>query len=66
MMQPALAAPLLEQGMMQLQQAAMLDPRLRPLVQRALSVLTGDGGAEALPRASSTQQHPRPGGKLQY
>ena len=66
MMNPALAAPLLEQGMMQLQQAAMLDPRLRPLVQKALSVLTGNDGAETMPHSSTRQQGPRPGGKLQY
>jgi len=66
MMNPALAAPLFEQGMMQLQQAAMLDPRLRPLVQRAISVLTGSDSAEAMPRAASTQQYPQPGGRLQY
>ncbi len=66
MMNPALAAPLLEQGMMQLHQAAMLDPRLRPLVQKAMSMLTGTGSAEALPHASTMQPSPRPGGKIQY
>jgi hypothetical protein len=36
-----LAGPLLMQGMMMLQQAATLDPRLAPQINRALSNLRG-------------------------
>lgn len=39
--QQEMAGPLLMQGMTALQQAATLDPRIAPLIQKALSVLQG-------------------------
>lgn len=51
--QQQMAAPLLAQGIMLLQQAAKLDPRIAPLVSRALAPLQGGEGSPEL----SKQKH---------
>ncbi len=61
-----LAAPLFEQGMMQLRQAAELNPRLAPMVRKALGVLTGADQDDALPTGKASQMMSMPGSKMRY
>lgn len=63
----AQASDLLKQGITKLQQAAALDPRIAPLVQKALSPLMGGEGAPELSMKDQTVRSnygPSPGGRI--
>lgn len=60
------ASQMIAQGMMLLQQAAMLDPRIAPLVRRALEPLMGGLGSPSLsaPQKDRSSGVPTPGGYI--